>query len=109
MSATREDILQSAASATGNGTAINTGGRGSEHTVEVQWSTSVSAGAVTVETAPYKAYAGTWTPVHVLTYASGSPKVESVQWSGLEGAIRARISTTVVGGTVTATYRGGAA
>lgn len=104
--ALREAVLQSAAT-TGNGTAIDSAGQCKEHTVEIQWATSTSAGAITVETAPSKSYAGTWTPVAVVTYTSGSPKTESVQWTGYEGAIRARISTTVSGGTVTVLYRGG--
>jgi hypothetical protein len=74
------------------------------HTIE--WGTGVSAGVVEVEAADSPDYAGTWVPLATFTYASGSPKAETLESSGRYGAFRHRISTAIVGGTVTTKIRG---
>lgn len=72
----------------------------------VAWSSGVSAGVVTIESAPNATYTGTWAPLAVVTYTSGSPKCDLVQVSGTGLAFRARISTAITGGTVTVTFLG---
>lgn len=71
-----------------------------ESAIYVDWSTSISAGAVTIESAVDENYTGTWAPLIVVTYASGSPKQDIVQITGVHWAIRTRISTAMTGGTV---------
>jgi hypothetical protein len=90
-------LLQSAAT-TGSGTAKVTNAR--ELTIYIVGSAGVASGAVQLEEAHDPAYAGTW-------QAIGSPvtvvadSVKTVKTTGAFLAVRARISTTVVGGTVT--------
>lgn len=76
-----------------------------ESAVYVEWSTGVTAGVVTVETAFDALYTGTWAPLQVVTYASGAPKADIVQITGIHGALQTRISTAVSGGTVTTRLR----
>lgn len=94
--------LQNAATATGNGTAVGspmTNCR--ESAVYVSWLTGVASGVVTVESADNTGYTGTWASLAVVTYASGAPKEDIVQITGIHGALRARISTAVTGQGVT--------
>lgn len=68
------------------------------HTVE--WSAGVSAGVVSIEAAPSADYAGTWSVLAVVVTSAGS-SVDTVVLPGSYYAIRHRISTAVIGGTVT--------
>jgi hypothetical protein len=94
--------LQSTATS-GNGSSVGPGFMSNcrETAVYIAWGASTSAGAVTVETAHDTAYTGTWAPLAVVNWATQS-KEDVVQITGVHLAIRARISTTVVGGTVSA-------
>jgi len=89
--------LQTAAT-TGNGLAYDLQGTIKNLSIYIEGSAGVGAGAVQLETATDPAYAGTW-------HAIGSPVTVSastqklVQLAGVVGAVRARISTTVTGGT----------
>lgn len=95
----RGTLLQNAAT-TGNGTAIDLGGQNREAAVYIIGSSGITAGAVTVETADVTDYSGTWaTLAGPVTLAASTQNV--VQVSGVLAALRARISTTVTGGTVT--------
>lgn len=71
-------------------------------TLYLKWSSGVSAGVVTIETADAVGYAGTWGAVIAVTQ-TGASREDTVQMEGPFNAVRARISTTVVGGTVTVT------
>lgn len=63
------------------------------------FSAGVGAGAVQLETAPTKDYTGTWSPIgSPLGFAVSSAK--HISNTGILGAIRARVSTDVTGGTV---------
>lgn len=93
--------LQTAASATGNGDAYNLAGRTEHAVVYIEWSAATSAGGVTIEEAHDKDYAGTWAEIQVVPWSAES-SCDAIHVTGTFGAIRARISTTVVGGTVTA-------
>ena len=73
--------------------------RASEWVVHAEWLAGTSAGAVTVESAPYEGYTGTWQSIGTLTWSAAS-KADGLNFTGLHGAIRMRVSTTVVGGTV---------
>ena len=66
-----------------------------------EWTTGVSAGVVTFEWAADPAYAGTWEVLFTLGPPTSPPVPthDSISVSG--GYIRARITTTVSGGTVT--------
>ncbi|MBI4916883.1 MAG: hypothetical protein HY825_13630 [Acidobacteria bacterium] len=103
-SAVRTIPLQAAA-ATGNGNTWNTRGAINDNLVFVAWSAGCSAGVVTIETAETAAYAGTWAPLTTVSWSAAS-KTDVVQIIGPIGVIRARISTAVVGGTVTVTAYG---
>lgn len=91
-------VLQDAAT-TGNGTAADLGGISREVAVYVIWSSGTSAGAVSIETANTTDYAGTWAVLAPVPWTAAS-RADIVQVSGVMKAIRARISTNVVGGTV---------
>lgn len=71
-----------------------------EGTVYVGWSAGVTAGAITIESAVDDTYGGTWAPITTITYASGAPKQELVQLTGVYWGFRTRISTVLAGGTV---------
>lgn len=92
--------LQSAAT-TGNGTPAKLEGLTRENTVYIIGSSGVSAGAVQIETADDAAYAGTWAALGTPITVVASTQI-AVQITGAFGALRARVSTTVSGGTVTA-------
>lgn len=68
------------------------------------WSTGVSAGVVTFEWAPDPAYAGTWEVLFTLGPPSSPPVPTHDSINVVGGYFRARISTTVVGGTVTVSF-----
>jgi hypothetical protein len=91
--------LQSAAT-TGNGDVINLRGAFSSQTLYVIWSAGTGAGVVTVETASTCDYAGTWGSLATVTWSAAS-KTDEVKVFGNTVCMRARISTTVTGGTVT--------
>jgi ABC-type phosphate/phosphonate transport system substrate-binding protein len=101
------DIQQTLLSAatTGHGTAVDLGGQTESILVYLEGSSGISAGKVQVETAPTTDYAGTWAAIGseqtlvastVLTVAATGPFL----------AVRARITTDVEGGPVTATLVG---
>ncbi len=77
-----------------------------EFAAHCNWSTGVSVGEVKIEAADDDAYTGTWAPLATVTYSAGSPNQDIVQITGTAVAYRARISTGVVGGTVTVTVVG---
>jgi len=75
----------------------------------IEWGDGVSAGEVTIETAPKPAYDGTWAPVAVVTFdgsVTPAPKQEYVRVQGNYGAMRHRITSIVVDGTVTTRIEG---
>ena len=59
-----------------------------------------SAGAVQIETAHQSGYTGTWAAEGSATAWSAANKVHKVSITGMSFVTRARISTLVVGGTV---------
>jgi hypothetical protein len=76
-----------------------------EYGFHVETSAGVSAGAVKIETASDPNYAGTWAVLSTVTLSAASTS----QYVGITDAvrcIRARISTTVTGGTVTVMVAG---
>ena len=70
-----------------------------ESAVYVIWGAATSAGAVTVESSYDDTYAGTWAPLAVVNWSAVS-KQDVVQITGIHMSLRTRVSTTVVGGTV---------
>jgi hypothetical protein len=94
--------LQTAAT-TGNGTAVQLDGLSREHVFYIVGSSGVASGAVQIEEAHDSTYGGTWAAVGAaVTVAADTTKV--VHLTGCVGALRARISTVVVGGTVSVDY-----
>jgi hypothetical protein len=79
-----------------------------DSTSAIEWSDGVSAGEVTVEFADSPDYAGTWSPLAVITFDNTvvAPKTEYVRHQGCYGAIRHRITAEVLDGTVTTRLRG---
>src|SRR4051794_21326651 len=77
-----------------------------ETTHHISWSTGVSVGEVTIETADDVDYTGTWAPVAVITFAGTAPKQDYARVQGTYGAIRHRLSVAVTGGTVTTKIEG---
>jgi hypothetical protein len=66
----------------------------------IQGSAGVSAGAVTLEQAIDPGYTGTWEPLGAAVTVVAST-TDSLSVDGPFSVVRARISTNVVGGTVT--------
>lgn len=79
---------------TGNGAASPLG-QSSHFNVTVEWGAGTSAGVVAIEAAPHKDYTGTWTNLTSFTWATVST-IDMWRGTGPFGAIRARITTTVV-------------
>jgi hypothetical protein len=73
---------------------------GSNGKIMIVGAAGVTAGAVTIEEAPVSGYAGTWAAIGTaLTVIANG--VVSVALTGPWKVVRARISTAVVGGTIT--------
>lgn len=91
---------------TGNGLAISIPSSFRQHKLTIKGLATVSAGAVQPESATDPSYSGTWNPL------GGGPitvvDVSEIEYNfeGIYSAIRARISTDIVGGHVTVTYVG---
>lgn len=86
------NLLSNALTGSGAATPLN----GSKNfRVDVRWGVGTSAGVVAVETAPYKDFAGTWKNIADFTWASANT-ADGRNDIGPFGAIRARITTTVV-------------
>jgi hypothetical protein len=79
---------------TGNG-AKSPLGQSSHFSVYLFWPPGTSAGVVQIETAPYAGYTGTWANLTSFTWATAD-SYDVWRGTGPFGAIRARISTTVV-------------
>lgn len=69
-----------------------------ESVLYVDWTLGTTAGAVIIEHAHASDYGGGWSPFGTFTWATENTE-DSVQITGCMGAWRARITTTVVGGT----------
>lgn len=72
-----------------------------EGAVYVTFDHTSAAGTVLVETAPYKAYGGTWVVLGTVTW-SAIDKAHLVNFSGIYGIVRVRISSAVTSGTCSA-------
>lgn len=99
-----EAVLQDGAS-TGNGTAYQTNGRATQLVVYAEWSSGGSGGVLSIEEAPRSDYAGTWAVVGTITQGAAS-SVDAYHLEGAYGAIRARFTTNVTGGTATVSLLG---
>lgn len=87
------------AATTGNGAELDLKGSCREHTLYIEGSAGISAGAVQLETAAEPGYTGTWAAIgSAVTVTATAIKI--VQFSGVLGVVRARISTNMTGGTV---------
>jgi len=78
------------------------------HAFIVKTSVGVSAGVITFETAHVPEYTGVWSPVSassIITVTVADSET-IVFFNGLLTAIRARISTVITGGTISAKYIG---
>ena len=94
--------VQSAAT-TGNGTEVVADAE-SNLVFCVVWSAGVSAGVVTLEEAATTGYSGTWSSITTSTFAANT--TECIHLAGTYMFLRARVSTTVVDGTVTVQVKG---
>lgn len=95
-------ILMQNAQTTGNGDTVDAKCGYVNTTIYVSWNGATSAGAVVIETADSATPVG-WALLATVTYNDGKPSV--VHFVGPLNFVRARISTTVVGGTVTVSLR----
>tara|TARA_Y100000310_G_C20676415_1_gene813336 strand:+ start:1390 stop:2766 length:1377 start_codon:yes stop_codon:yes gene_type:complete len=94
--------IQSAVT-TGNGTEVVADAE-SNLVFCVVWSAGVSAGVVTLEEAATTGYSGTWSSITTSTFAANT--TECIHLAGTYMFLRARVSTTVVDGTVTVQVKG---
>ena len=69
-------------------------------TIYITGSSGVASGAVTIETAPSASYSGTWQTIESPVTVTASA-TQTVSFEGAFRHVKARISTTVAGGTVT--------
>lgn len=76
-------------------------GRTREVSVYVRFGAGTTGGAVTVETAYDHTWSGTWAALTTITWAEAN-REHVVQMTGAIRAIRARVSTAIAGGTVSA-------
>ena len=67
------------------------------------FSVGTTAGVVVYEGAPYDDYAGTWSNLATVTWATADT-THRTNVTGLHMALRARVTTTIVGGTVTTDF-----
>lgn len=92
-------VLMQNAATSGNGTVMTLDGQHDHVRFFVIGSSGVTAGAVTIEEAHTADYAGTWAELQVVTVTASA--VQTVyQACGSMLHTRARVSTTVTGGTV---------
>lgn len=91
---TAQSALNTAQAVTGSVTQVR------ELRAYATFGAGTSAGVVTIEGAPVSDYSGTWASLGTLTWSAAS-KVETLRIEGAHLAVRARISTAIVGGTVT--------
>ena len=107
MSATAgSPITVQTAATTGAGTIVAPPVNFGKHTFLLVGSTGISAGKVKIETAHASDYAGTWALLGTEQTLVAST-VLAVVLTGNYPFLRARVSTTVEGGTLTAYYHGG--
>lgn len=76
-----------------------------QHKISITGSAGVSAGAITIESAPDPLYEGTWSPI-TSPIDVDDDTVTEYDFFGIYSAIRARISTTIADGTVNVDYIG---
>ena len=95
-------VLQTAAAATGNGIVVAIPPGFKNHTFHVTGSAGIASGVVTLEHASDPLYAGTWAQVAAPVTPLASTDLVTLA-TGVYNFVRARISTIVVGGTVTVT------
>lgn len=93
------------AQTTGNGDVVTPPPSFRNHTITIQGSAGVATGAIQVETSDNSAYSGTWVAQGSAVTVVASAEAQ-VTITGVFTAVRARISTTVTGGTVSVTYLG---
>lgn len=91
----------------GNGIGIAIPNSFHSHKLTIKTSAGVSAGAVQPESALVADYSGTWNPLGggPITVPAASSELE-YNFEGIYSAIRAPISTPIVGGTIDVIYVG---
>ena len=88
------------AQTTGDGLVQKVFGASRDSAFYIEWSAGVTAGGVQLETARTKTYSGTWAPLGAEnTFKTDTTDI--IQLAGPFLFVRARISDTVLGGTVT--------
>lgn len=97
--------LQTAAT-TGNGVVAAIPINFTAHMIQVIGTTGIGAGVVTIEAANDPDYTGTWSPIGTTIAATSTAEIDQ-HFVGVYKFIRARISTTVTGGSVIVNYVGG--
>lgn len=85
---------------TGTATAMAVFSKSDAITYYVEGSAGVASGAVTIEEASSTSYAGTWSSIGVVTVPVSSVTAFHLPRAAY-AAVRVRVSTNVVGGTVT--------
>jgi hypothetical protein len=89
-------VLQAAATAIGNGTAVNFRGQAGVYGFSVEPTGTITGGEVLFEHAPATDYSGTWSPIG-MAVAPATGILSSFAVEGRFFAVRARITETVTG------------
>lgn len=93
-------LLHNAAT-TGNGEVVDLSNVAGDIAVYITWSSGCTAGAFTMETASSSStYSGTWASLGIVSLSTAD-KCDVFHFTGPLRFFRARISTTVAGGTAT--------
>lgn len=98
--------MQAAGATTGSGTVIAPPSSFRNHTILIIGSSGISSGAVQVEAANDPNDANTWAPIGGGPVSAVASADLAVTFTGIFQFLRARISTTIGGGTVTVNYQG---
>lgn len=98
--------LQPALTTTGNGTVIAIPDSFTRHRIIIKGSAGIASGAIQPESADDPTYAGTWGQIGGGPITAVASTEITVDFTGVYSFIRARVSTDIVGGTVTVTYEG---
>ncbi len=98
-----ETLLNAVSTGTGS---VSLNANHGELTVFVEWGASTTAGVVEIEEAYATTYGDTWATVATITWSAADVVAIRHLPTGSYRAIRTRVSTTIVGGTINARISG---
>lgn len=102
-----QETIMNAQTVNGTVSTVMLPGSALNHTFYLRSSASITGG-VTLETAPTPDYTGVWSPleaaIDVATIGPAAAGTLKKSYTGVFGAVRARITTVIAGGTLSVDY-----